>query len=70
MITVVKLFYIQKWKDLTLATTEEYLIKMMEFAEVTKFTSLTKEKTTSVFMADQKSLIDFLHRMEKSAVMI
>lgn len=39
-------------------------MKMIELV-MAKLTSLIKEKTVSVFVADWKLLVDFLHEIEK-----
>lgn len=47
---------LKKWKGSTLLTTEEWLVKVMEFEEMAKLTILLKEKTTSTFMGDWEPL--------------
>ena len=67
MITAARLLYAQRWKDSALHTMEEWLVKMMELAEMAKLTSLIREKTITMFTADWKPLIAFLPETEKNA---
>lgn len=57
-------------KILALSTGEGCLVKMMETAEVTKSTSLIREKTRSTFMAGWESLVSFLCETEKNELLI
>lgn len=55
--------YAQKWKTLPLPTTHEWLVKMIELPEI-------KEKTLLKCITLQKPIIDFLHKTEKSELII
>ena len=70
MIIVARLLYAQKWKDSTLPTMEEWLVKLTDFAEMDKLTSLIRERTLSTFIDDWKPLMDFLHKNEKNELVI
>lgn len=48
-------------KDLTLLTTEEWLVKLTRFAEMNGLSFFIPEKTF-VFIGDWKPLLDFLHK--------
>lgn len=61
--------YAQKWKNLALPTTKEWLEKMLELSVLAKFTSLIREKAVNSFIADWKPLIDFLHEIENKDLM-
>lgn len=43
--------------------------KMMEFDEVAKLNPLIREKTISMFIADWKILMDFLHKAGENKFM-
>lgn len=54
MTTATKLFYAQRWKDLAILIMEEWLLKMMEFAEMAKLTCLIREKAIFIqFITDE-----------------
>lgn len=61
--------YAQKWKSLTLPTTEEWCVKMLELAEIVKLASLMREQSIIVLIADWKPLIDFVHETNKNDLM-
>lgn len=44
VISVARLLYTQRWKDLVLSTIEELLVKLTEFAKVTRPTFLMRGK--------------------------
>lgn len=44
---------------------EEWLVNMMDFAEMVKLISLIREKAVSTFIADWKTLIGFLRETGK-----
>lgn len=44
---------------------KEWLVKRMELAKMAKLTSLTRDKTIFMFIADRKPLIDIAHELEK-----
>ena len=60
MITAVRVLYAQRWKDSIIPTMEEWMVKLMELAEMAKLTALIREKTLTNFMANWKPLLDFL----------
>lgn len=57
--------YSELWKDLTLATMEEWMEMKMELAEMTKLTALIRDRALTRFYNDWKSLIDFQYETEK-----
>lgn len=65
MTTAARILYAHKWKTSALLTTEDWLLKMMEFAKMAKLTTLIREKTLSTFTSNWKLLIHFLCEMKK-----
>lgn len=59
MIAVARLLYAQRWNDLTLPTMKEWLMKVTEFVEMNKLTSLITEKILSKFICDWNPFMDF-----------
>lgn len=59
MIAVARLLYVQRWNDLTLPTMKEWLMKLTDFVEMDKWTSLVTEKILSKFISDWNPFMDF-----------
>lgn len=49
---------------------EEWMMKMMDIAEMAKLTALIRDQTLSKFNADWKSSLTFLHETEKNEFII
>ena len=68
MITAARLLYAQKWKNETIPTMNEWLMKMMELAAMAKLTALIKEGATTRFMLDWKPFIEYVQEIEKDDI--
>lgn len=49
-LTTAKLLYMQRWNDYEIPTTEEWLVKKIEFAEMEKLTCLIREKSVTTLV--------------------
>ena len=70
MITAARLLYAQKWKNETIPTANEWIMKMMELAEMAKLTTIIKEGSVIKFMSDWKLFIEFLQETEKNDIYV
>lgn len=58
-----RLLYVQKWKDWN--TMEDWLVNVTELAQMTKLTCWLRERSTTIFITDWKSLMDFFAAEKK-----
>ena len=70
MITAAKLIYAQRWKDAQIPSMEDWMIKLMELAQMAKLTALIRENTVTGFVSIWKPLLDYLLVMQKNEVLI
>lgn len=65
MTTAAQLLYAQYWKDPTLLTIEEQVIKMTEPAMMATLMDLVRDKTLKKSIYNWKSFVDILQEMRK-----
>lgn len=69
MTTVARVLYTQEWKDSTLPTMNEQMVKMMELAQMTKMIALIKDRSFLSLMMTEKPYCLFAGN-RKNKVMI
>ena len=70
MITAARLLYAQKWKNEIIPTVNEWIIKMMELAEMATLTTIIKEGSATKFIVDWKHFVEFVQEIEKNDIYV
>ena len=69
MITVARILYTQFWKKENIPTTEEWVIKLLDLAQIAKLTILMKDKNILRFKEIWQPLLNYLLITKKNEVM-
>lgn len=64
-----KLLQVQRWKMEHILTMEELILKLMELAEMKKFTALIRDNKLIKFLEAWRTLLDFLQEKEKNQLL-
>ena len=70
MTTAARLLYAQNWKNETIPMMEEWMLKILELAEMAKLTAIIREISTNMFRLEWNPLIEYLHEKEKNDVFV
>uniref|UniRef100_A0A8D0C1K1 Uncharacterized protein n=1 Tax=Salvator merianae TaxID=96440 RepID=A0A8D0C1K1_SALMN len=68
MVTAARIVYAQKWNGDKIPTVGDWLVKIMELAEMDKLTNLLRNKTVDRFYRNWKPFIDFLQELDNGLV--